>query len=90
MEDDNNGEGSGVHVLWILVRRDGSASGFAGGGDGGGFFSFFLFFCCGWCLGGGEWMWMWRCLFAVIFFSIFVSGGCGMGGGFLVGTPAVF
>ena len=24
------------------------------------------------------------------FFSFFVSGGCGMGGGFLVGTPAVF
>ena len=56
MEDDNDGEGSGVHVLSILVWRDGSASGFAGGGDGGGFFSFFLFFCCGWCLGGGEWM----------------------------------
>ena len=41
------------------------------------FLSFFfsvvvvLFFCCGWCLGGGEWMWMWRCLFAVIFFSFF-------------------
>ena len=39
-------------------------------------------------VGGGEWMW--RCLFAVIFFSFFVSGGCGMGGGFLVGTPTVF
>ena len=34
-------------------------------------------------VGGGEWMW--RCLFAVIFFFFFVSGGCGMGGGFLVG-----
>ena len=44
MEDDDDGEGSGVHVLWVLVRCDGSANGFAGGGDGGGFFSFFLFF----------------------------------------------
>ena len=32
-------------------------------------------------------MWMWRFLPAVIFFffSLFVSGGCGMGGGFWVG-----
>ena len=43
MEEDDDGEGSGVRVLWVLVPRDGSASGFAGGGDGGGFFSFFLF-----------------------------------------------
>ena len=39
---------------------------------------------CGGC--GWMWMWMWRFLSAVIFFfSFFVSGGCGMGGGFLVG-----
>ena len=39
------------------------------------------------CGGCGQ---MWWFLSAVIFFSFFVSGGCGMGGGFLVGTPAVF
>ena len=46
MEEDDDGEGSGVHVLWVLAQRDGSASGFTSGGDGGGFF-FFFFFCCG-------------------------------------------
>ena len=40
MEEDDDGEGSGVRVLWVLVPRDG----FAGGGDGGDFFSFFSFF----------------------------------------------
>ena len=40
MEEDDDGEGNGVCVLWILFRRDGSAS----GGDGG---DFFLFFCYG-------------------------------------------
>ena len=28
---------------------------------------------------------MWRFLSTLFFFSFFVSGGCGMGGGFLVG-----
>ena len=28
---------------------------------------------------------MWRFLSTVIFFSFFVSGGCGVGGGFLMG-----
>ena len=44
VEEDDDGERSGVRVLWVLVPRDGSASGFAGGGDGGDFFSFFSFF----------------------------------------------
>ena len=44
MEEDDDGERSGVRVLWVLVPRDGSASGFASGGDGGDFFSFFPFF----------------------------------------------
>ena len=44
MEEDDNGEGSGVRVLWVLVRRDGSANGFVGGGVGGGYFFFFFFF----------------------------------------------
>ena len=44
MEEDDDGEGSGVRVLWVLVQRDG----FAGGSNGGGFFSFFLFLYCGW------------------------------------------
>ena len=50
VEEDDDGEGSGVRVLWVLVRRDGSACGFVGGGNGGGFFYFFFFFfffCCG-------------------------------------------
>ena len=54
------------------------------------FLSFFLFLL--WLVvvsgcGGCGWMWMWRFLPAVIFFffSLFVSGGCGMGGGFWVG-----
>ena len=84
VEEDDDREGSGVCVLWVLVRRDGSAS----GGDGGGFFSFFLFFLL-WLVvvsGYGGCGWMWRCLSTVNFFSLFfVSGGCGMGGGFLVG-----
>ena len=34
----------------------------------------------------GDCGWMWRFLSAMIFFfSFFVSGGCGMGGGFWVG-----
>ena len=50
----------------------------------------FFFFSFSAVLGGGEWiwwMWMWmqRFLSIVILFSFFVSGGCGMGGGFLVG-----
>ena len=45
MEEDDDGEESGVCVLWVLVQHDGFASEFTGGGDGGGFF--FLFFCCG-------------------------------------------
>ena len=86
MEEDDDREGSGVCVLWVLVRRDGSAS----GGDGGGFFSFFLYFLL-WLVvvsgyGGCGWMWMWRCLSAMIFFFlVYVSGGCGIVGGFLVG-----
>ena len=35
--------------------------------------------------GCGDCGWMWRFLSAMIFFSFFVSGGCGMGGGFWVG-----
>ena len=36
--------------------------------------------------GCGDCGWMWRFLSTVIFFfSFFVSGGCGMGGGFWVG-----
>ena len=54
-----------------------SGGGFAGGGDGGA------------AVGGCEWMWMWRFLSTMIFFSFFVSGGCGMGGGFLVSGWAV-
>ena len=52
------------------------------------FFSFFLA-----VVGGGEWMWwLWvdvdvevSVFLLWFFFSFFVSGGCGMGGGFLVG-----
>ena len=84
MEEDDDEEGSGVRVLWVLGQHDGSVGGFAGGGDGGGFF-FFAVVC------GGEWMWwMWMDVdvdvevsFCCDFlFSFFVSGGCGMGGGF--------
>ena len=53
------------------------------------FFFFFFFFYQLWLVvvsGCGGYGWMWRSLFAMIFFfSFFVSGGCGMGGGFLVG-----
>ena len=64
--------------------------GFVGGGDGGVFLFFFFFFFLSALVGGGEWMWwLWVdvevsfcCDF---FFSFFVNGGCGMGGGFLVG-----
>ena len=45
MEEDDDEEGSGVRVLWVLGQHDGSVGGFVGGGDGGGFF--FFFFCCG-------------------------------------------
>ena len=48
---------------------------------------FFFFFSFSAVLGGGEWiwwMWMQRFLSTVILFSFFVSGGWGMGGGFLV------
>ena len=51
------------------------------------FLSFFFFLL--WLVvvsGYGGCGWMWRCLSTVNFFSLFfVSGGCGMGGGFLVG-----
>ena len=50
------------------------------------FLSFFLFAM----IGGGEWIWwLWvdvEVSFCCDFFSLFfVSGGCGMGGGFLLG-----
>ena len=44
MEEDDDGEESGVRVLWVLVQHDGFAGEFAGGGDGGGFFFLFFFF----------------------------------------------
>ena len=75
MEEDDDEEGSGVRVLWVLVPRDGSANGFCWWRRWWRFLFFFFFFSV--VVGGGEWMW--RCLFAVIFFSFFVSGGCGMG-----------
>ena len=56
------------------------------------FFVFFVFLFLLWLVvvsgcGGCGWMWMWRFLSFCcdFFFSFFVSGGCGMGGGFLVG-----
>ena len=39
MEEDDDGKGSDVCDLWVLVRRNR----FAGGSDGGGFFFYFFF-----------------------------------------------
>ena len=71
----------GGFVIWFWMGV--VCGGFARGGDCGGFFFFSLY---GW----------WRCVevevevevevsFCCDFFSFFVSGGYGMGGGFLVG-----
>ena len=61
MEEDDDGEESGVRVLWVLVQHDGFASEFTGGGDGGGFFFLFFFFFFSAVVCGDErmwWLWM--------------------------------